>query len=68
MSAVTLERREEVRPVCPHCGCTGRIYELKGDTLRICFNEQSNIDVAEGKVVERPKSFDAPVGRENVLI
>ena len=44
------------------------IYELNDGVLRICFVEQSDIDVAEGKPVKRPTKFDAPAGSEMVLL
>ncbi|MFN3167693.1 MAG: protein kinase domain-containing protein [Phycisphaeraceae bacterium] len=44
------------------------IYELKGETLRICWVEQSNIDVAKGKSVERPTTFESPEGSRIVLL
>jgi len=44
------------------------IYEIKDGTLRICWVEQSNIDVAEGKPVERPTTFESPAGSMQVVI
>jgi uncharacterized protein (TIGR03067 family) len=44
------------------------IYEFKEGTLKICFAEQSNIDVDRGRTVKRPTTFNAPAGSELVLI
>ena len=44
------------------------IYDIKDGTLRICFAEQSTIDIARGRTVNRPTTFDAPAGSEMVLL
>jgi uncharacterized protein (TIGR03067 family) len=44
------------------------IYELKDGALKVCFVEQSNVDVDRGRTVKRPTKFDAPAGSEMVLL